>query len=107
MTTRPGTDAKDRIIIIIHNFCTALFFGVHKLTTLYNTLQHFLSENKIIEGKNVHKSNTYITVSKLVFHAQPTGAVISGRSYITTNNIYKVHMPYEKRQYIQRRRTKS
>ena len=31
------------IIIIIDNFCIALFSGVHKLTALYNTLQHFLS----------------------------------------------------------------
>ena len=30
------------IIIIIDNFCIALFSGVHKLTPLYNTLPHFL-----------------------------------------------------------------
>ena len=46
------------IIIIIDNFCIALFSDVHKLTALYNTLQHFLSENKIIKGKK--ESNTYI-----------------------------------------------
>ena len=32
------------IIIIIDNFCIPLFSGVHKLTALYNTLQHFLSK---------------------------------------------------------------
>ena len=31
------------IIIIIDNFCIALFSGVPKLTALYNILQHFLS----------------------------------------------------------------
>ena len=50
------------IIIIIDNFCIALFSDVHKLTALYNTLQHFLSENKIIKGNNVHESNTYIYI---------------------------------------------
>ena len=29
------------IIILIDNFCIALFSGVHKLTTLYNTLLHW------------------------------------------------------------------
>ena len=48
------------IIIIIDNFCIALFSDVHKLTALYNTLQHFLTENKIIEGNNVHESNASI-----------------------------------------------
>ena len=48
------------IIIIIDYFCIALFSHVHKLTALYNTLQHFLSENQIIKGNNVHESNTYI-----------------------------------------------
>ena len=47
-------------MIIIDNFCIVLFSDVHKLTALYNTLQHFLSENKIIKGNNVHESNTYI-----------------------------------------------
>ena len=36
------------IIIIIDNFCTALFSGVPKLTALYNILQHFLSFTNII-----------------------------------------------------------
>ena len=31
------------LILIIDNFCIALFSGVHKLPALYNTLQHFLS----------------------------------------------------------------
>ena len=66
------------IIIIIDNFCIALFSDVHKLTVLYNTLQHFLSENKIIKGNNVHESN----------------------KYVRTNKKYKVHVPYEKQQYI-------
>ena len=35
------------IIIIIDNFCIALFSGVHKLTALYNILQHFLSIFKV------------------------------------------------------------
>ena len=43
------TAAKGIIIIIIDNFCIALFSDVHKLTALYNTLQHFPSENKIIK----------------------------------------------------------
>ena len=36
------------IIIIINNFCLALFSGVPKLTVLYNILQHFLSFTNII-----------------------------------------------------------
>ena len=51
------------IIIIIDTFSIALFSDVHKLTALYNTLQHFLSENKIIKGNNVHESNTYILMN--------------------------------------------
>ena len=35
------------IIIIIDNFCIALFSGVPKLTALYNILQHFLSFTNI------------------------------------------------------------
>ena len=35
-------------IIIIDNFCIVLFSGVHKLTALYNILQHFLSFTNII-----------------------------------------------------------
>ena len=37
------------IIIIIDNFCIALFSGVPKLTALYNILQHFLSFTNIID----------------------------------------------------------
>ena len=51
------------IIIIRDTFCIALFSDVHKLTALYNTLQHVLSENKIIKGNNVHESNTYILMT--------------------------------------------
>ena len=36
------------IIIIIDNFCIALFSGVPKLTALYNILQHILSFTNII-----------------------------------------------------------
>ena len=36
------------IIIIIDNFCIALFSGVPKLTALYNILQHFLNFTNII-----------------------------------------------------------
>ena len=36
------------IIIIIDNFCIALFSGVPKLTALYNILQHFISFTNII-----------------------------------------------------------
>ena len=32
--------------MIIDNFCTGLFSGVHKITALYNILQHFLSRGK-------------------------------------------------------------
>ena len=35
-------------IIIIDHFCIALFSGVHKITALYNILQHFLSFTNII-----------------------------------------------------------
>ena len=53
------------IIIITDNFCIVLFSDVHKLTALYNTLEHFLSENKIIKGNNVHESNTEFWASGL------------------------------------------
>ena len=36
-----------RMLIIIDHFCIALFSGVHKLTALYNILQHFLSFTNI------------------------------------------------------------
>ena len=36
------------IMIIIDNFCIALFSGVPKLIALYNILQHFLSFANII-----------------------------------------------------------
>ena len=36
------------MIIIVDNFCIALFSGVPKLTALYNILQHFLSFTNII-----------------------------------------------------------
>ena len=35
-------------IIIIDNFCIALFSGVPKLDALYNILQHFLSFTNVI-----------------------------------------------------------
>ena len=35
-------------IIIVDNFCVALFSGVPKLTALYNILQHFPSFTNII-----------------------------------------------------------
>ena len=44
----------NKIIILIDNFCIALCSDVQKLIALYNTLQHFLSGNKIIKGNNVH-----------------------------------------------------
>ena len=37
------------IIIIIDNFCIVIFSGVHKLTALYNILQHFLSFTNITD----------------------------------------------------------
>ena len=43
-----GTVAILIIIIIIDNFCIALFSRVPKLTALYNILQHFLSFTNII-----------------------------------------------------------
>ena len=36
------------IIIIIDNFSMVLFSGVHKLTVLYNILQHFLSFTNVL-----------------------------------------------------------
>ena len=36
------------IIIIIDNFCIALFSGVPKFTALYNILQHFLSFTNVV-----------------------------------------------------------
>ena len=59
-----------REIIIIGNFCIALFSRVHKLTALYNTLQHFLSESKIAEGNKVHESNTYITTNNVYIYTK-------------------------------------
>ena len=69
--------------IIIDNFCIALCSDVHKLTALYNTLQHFLSGNKIIKGNNVHESNTYIRTKN---------------AYNYIHKKYIVHVLYEKRQ---------
>ena len=43
-----STKSVGIIIIIIDNFCIALFSGVLKLTALYNILQHFLSFTNII-----------------------------------------------------------
>ena len=57
------------IIIIIDNFFIALFSDVHKLTALYNTLLHFLSENKIIKG-NIHESNAYIRTSNAYIYTK-------------------------------------
>ena len=37
-----GLELRDAIIMM-DNICIALFSGVHKLTGLYNILQHFLS----------------------------------------------------------------
>ena len=46
-----GVQYLDKIIIIIiDNFCIAIFFGVLKLTALYNILHYFLS---------FYKHNTY------------------------------------------------
>ena len=39
---------ETEIIIIIDNFCVALFSDVHKLTAIYNILQHFLSLTNVI-----------------------------------------------------------
>ena len=40
--------SKEIIIIILDNFCIALFSDVPKLTALYNILQHFLSFTNIL-----------------------------------------------------------
>ena len=45
---RRSAAGEYRLIIIIDNFCIALFSGVHKLTALYNILQHFLIFKNII-----------------------------------------------------------
>ena len=60
------------LIIIIDNFCIALFFGVPKLTALYNILQHFLSFTNVIH------------------------------IIMTTMYNIQVHVPYEKQQYIKK-----
>ena len=39
---------------------------MYKLTALYNTLQHFISENKIIKGKK--ENNTYIRTNNAYTH---------------------------------------
>ena len=57
-------------IITIDNFCIALFSHVHKLTALYNTLQHFLTENKIIKGNNAHESNAYIKTNNACIYTK-------------------------------------
>ena len=51
-----GESIRWIITIIIDNLCIALFSGVHKLTALYNILQHLLSEDKM--NTNVKKMNT-------------------------------------------------
>ena len=43
-----GVSFISYLIIIIYNFCMALFSGIPKLTELYNILQHFLSFTNII-----------------------------------------------------------
>ena len=53
------------IIIIIDNICIALFSDAHKLTALYNILQHFLSENKIIKGNNDHEMHIYVYTQQI------------------------------------------
>ena len=47
VTISPGYTCGN-YIIIIDNVCIALFSGVHKLTALYNILQHCLSFTNII-----------------------------------------------------------
>ena len=47
-TASPGGQRESFKIIIIDNFCIALFSGVPKLTGLYNILQYFLSFTNII-----------------------------------------------------------
>ena len=49
--TKPSEFLSGKVvayIIIIDNFYIALFPDVHKLTALYNVLQHFLSFTNII-----------------------------------------------------------
>ena len=60
------------IIMMIDNFCIALFSGVPKLTALYNILQYFLSFTNIIH-----------IIMTTVYNIQ-------------------VHAPYEKQQYIKK-----
>ena len=80
------------IIIIAHNFCIAPFSDVHTLTAFNNTLQHFLSENKISKGNNVHESNTYICIYIRTNHAY---IYIYTHTHIYIHTIYKVHVPYD------------
>ena len=62
-TQKGSKECLSIIIIIIDNFCIVLFSDVHNLTALYNTLQHFLNEKKIIKGNNVHEISTYIELT--------------------------------------------
>ena len=66
------------IIIIIDNFCIALFCGVHKLTALYNIFQHFLRKKLM---KVTCSNNAFICLC------------ISIRIYVYA------YVPYEKQQY--------
>ena len=47
-TTVANKSSTESVIIIIDNFCIALFSGVPKLTALYNILQHFVSFTNIM-----------------------------------------------------------
>ena len=65
------------LIIVIDNFCIALFSGAHNRSALYNILQHFLSFTNVI---HIIMTTTYNIHKK-----------------------YKVHVPYEKQQYINKK----
>ena len=85
------------MIIIIDDFCIALSCGVHKVTALYNILQHFLSEEKMNmnnekdEHWNCYKSHTHTHV---VIDREPSerqdGAHIVGDSLKPRNSVFPV-----------------
>ena len=54
------------VVVVVDNFCIALLSSVHKLTALYNILQHFLSE------KNKTKNNECIMFKEVIHLGQLT-----------------------------------
>ena len=79
-------------VIITDKFCIALFSGVHKLTTLYNSLQHFLSwKKKKIKGnmfmKVIHIRQLTVTLFIYIYTEKSTCAVWETAIYKENNII--------------------